>query len=110
MAVPVVALCALALLQLVGVVRDALLAQDLARLGARLAATEPSDAPVVDAVAAAAGDGVTTEVVIDPSGRRHGDTVTVTVRLRRPGRWLEVDVTGRAVTHGEPLLDDGGGP
>lgn len=110
MTLPLVALCALALLQLVGVVRDALLAEDLARIGARVAATDPSDAAVVDAVTAAAGDDVTTEVDVAPTARHRGDTVTVTVRLRRPGRWIDLDLTGRAVVHGEPLLDAGGGP
>lgn len=110
MALPLVALCALALLQLVGVVRDALLAEDLARIGARVAATDPSDAAVVDAVAAAAGDDVTTEVDVSPSARHRGDTVIVTVHLRRPGRWIDVDLAGRAVVHGEPVLDAGGGP
>lgn len=110
MALPVVAVCALALLQVVGVVRDALLAQDLARIGARVAATDPSDATVTDAIAAAAGDGVTTDVEITPAARGPGDTVTVTVRLERSGRWGDLGLTGRAVVRGEPILDRGGGP
>lgn len=110
MALPLVALCAVAMLQLVGVVRDALLAQDLARIGARVAATDPSNAAVVDAVRAAAGEGVDTEVTITPPLRRHGHTVTVEVHLRRPDALLDVDLTGRAVTHGEPVLDRGGIP
>ena len=110
MAIPVVALCALALLQVVGVVRDALHAQDLARVGARVAATEPSDAAVVDAVLAAAIDGVEVVVDVTPSQRHHGDTVTVGVTLRRPGRWVDLDLTGTAATHGEPLLDRRVGP
>ena len=105
MALPLVALCALALLQMVGVVRDALLAEDLARLGARVAATDPSNTAVADAVTAAAGDGVTTEVEVRPPLRRPGDTVTVTVRLRRPGRWVDLDLTGRAAVLGEPVLE-----
>lgn len=110
MALPVVALCALGLLSLVGVVRDALLAEDLARLGARLAATDPSDTQVADAVAAAAGDEVATEVRIDPSLRRHGDTVIVTVEVRRPDRRFDLTLTGRAAVYGEPLLDRPAGP
>lgn len=105
MALPVVALCALALLQLVGVARDALLAQDLARLGARTAATSPVDADVRAAVVAAAGPDLDPEVAISPAVRRRGSTVTVTVTVRRPGRLLDVALTGRAVAHGEPRLD-----
>lgn len=108
MVLPLVALSALAMLQLVGVVRDALLAQDLARIGARVAATDPSHEAVARAVASAAGPQVTTTVTILPSTRRHGDTITVEVRLRRPGRVLDVELTGRAATHGEPVLDRGG--
>lgn len=110
MALPLVALCAVAMLQLVGVVRDALLAQDLARIGARVAATDPSHTAVVDAVRRAAGSDVDTEVTILPPLRRHGDTVTVEVRLQRPGGLLDVELSGRAVTHGEPVLDRGGIP
>lgn len=110
MAIPVVALSALALLQLVGVARDALLAQDLARVGARVAAVDPSDAAVVDAVRAAAGGDVDLAVDVTPSARHHADTITVTVRLRREGRWFDVDLTGTAASHGEPILDTGGGP
>lgn len=110
MALPLVALSAVAMLQLVGVVRDALLAQDLARIGARVAATDPSDTAVVDAVTAAAGGDVDTEVRITPPMRRHGDTVTVEVHLQRTGALLDVVLTGRAVAHGEPVLDRGGVP
>lgn len=110
MALPLVALCAVAMLQLVGVVRDALLAQDLARIGARVAATDPSNAAVVDAVRSAAGDGVDTSVTITPPMRRHGHAVTVEVLVRRPGGLFDIDLTGSAVVHGEPVLDRGGIP
>lgn len=110
MAIPVVALCAVALLQLVGVARDALLAQDLARVGARVAAVDPSDAAVAEAVRSAAGDDVTVAVDVTPSARHHADTITVRVRLQRPGRWFDVDLTGTAASHGEPILDTRGGP
>lgn len=106
MALPVVALCVVGLLQLVGVVRDALLAQDLARLGARTAATTPSDGAVRGAVVEAAGPGLQADVVITPSERTRGSTVTVRVTLRRPDRLLDVALTGRAVAHGEPQLDE----
>lgn len=110
MALPVVALCALALLQVVGVVRDALLAEDLARLGARIAATDPSNTAVVDAVEEVAGPGVATGVTITPPLRRHGDTVTVEVTVSRPDRPFDVTLTGRAAVHGEPVLEQGGLP
>ncbi len=108
MVMPLVALCALAMLQLVGVVRDALLAQDLARIGARVAAVDPSHEAVARAIASAAGPDVATTVTILPPMRRHGDTITVEVRLQRPGGLLDVELTGRAATHGEPVLDRGG--
>ncbi len=107
MAVPVVALCALALLQLVAVARDVLLAQELARLGARVAATSPADGEVHAAVTRAAGPDVEVEVTIDPSVRGRGDTVDVQVVLRRAGRWPHIALTGRAVAHGEPQLERG---
>ena len=110
MALPLVALCALALLQMVGVARDALLASDLARLGVRVAATDADNTAVVDAITAAAGPHVTTDVRVLPSPRRSGDEVVVVVHLRRPGRWVDVELTGRAVAHAEPVLDAGGGP
>ena len=81
MALPVVALCAVALLHVVGVARDALLAQDLARLGARTAATTTSDAEVRAAVAAAAGDGTVT-VAVTPSGRGRGTMGPWLIRSR----------------------------
>lgn len=107
MAVPVVALCALALLQLVAVARDVLLAQELARLGARVAATSPADGDVHAAVTRAAGPGVEVEVTIDPSVRGRGDTVDVQVVVHRAGRWPHIALTGRAVAHGEPQLERG---
>lgn len=106
MALPVVALCALGVLQLLGVARDALLAQDLARLGARTAATTPSDAAVRDAIVDAAGPDLRPEVRVTPASRGRGSTVTVTVTVRRPGGVFDVALTGRAVAHGEPQLDE----
>lgn len=105
MALPVVALCAVGLLQLVGVARDALLAQDLARLGARTAATTTSDAAVRAAIVDAAGPDLRADVVITPSSRGRGSTVTVTVTVHRPDRVLDLASTGRAVAHGEPQLE-----
>ena len=105
MALPVVALCALGVLQLLGVARDALLAQDLARLGARTAATTTSDTTVRDAITDAAGPDLRPRVQVTPTSRRRGSTVVVSVTVRRPGRVLDVALTGRAVAHGEPQLD-----
>lgn len=105
LALPLVAFVAFALLQIVGVARDALLAQDLARLGARIAATSSSDHAVHTAVANGAGPGVTTEVTVTPPVRHRGDTIVVEVTVRRPRRPLDLPVTGRAATHGEPVLD-----
>lgn len=104
LAVPLVAVVAMGLLQVLGVARDALLAQDLARLGVRVAATTTSDAAVREAIVDAAGAEVTTHVRIAPPVRRRGTAVVVEVELRRPGRVLDAAVTGRAVAHGEPQL------
>jgi hypothetical protein len=105
MALPVLALCAVVLLQGVGVARDALLAQELARLGARVAATSPSDAAVRDAVARAAGPDVDVAVMISPPVRGHGTTIRVRVDLHRPDRPIDVRLRGSAVAHGEPQLE-----
>jgi len=107
MALPVLALCALVLIQGVAVARDALLAQELARLAARVAATSSSDAAVRDAVTRAAGPDVDVAVTISPPVRGHGTTIRVHVDLQRPDRPLAVRLRGSAVAHGEPLL---GGP
>lgn len=107
LAVPVVAIVAVALLQVLGVARDALLAQDLARLGVRVAATSTSDAAVRQAVLGAAGPDVRVTATVTPSVRARGDLVSVEVALRRPGRMIEVTLSGRAVAHGEPQLDAG---
>ena len=82
MALPLLALGAFAVLQLVGVGRDLLLVQELAGLGARVATTTVDDASVAAAVHTAAGDGHVVEVVITPSPRHRGDLVTVTVVLQ----------------------------
>lgn len=107
MALPLVALLAFAFLQLVGVSRDALLAQDLARVGARVAATSTSDRDVEQAIRAAAGRDLETEIRVTPATRRHGSTITVEVVVRRPARPFPYAVRGRAVAHGEPLLGGG---
>jgi hypothetical protein len=105
MVLPVLALCALVLIQGVAVARDALLAQELARLAARVAATSPSDAVVRDAVTRAAGPDVDVVVTISPPVRGHGTTIRVQVELRRPDHPLPMSLRGRAVAHGEPLLE-----
>ncbi len=107
MALPLLALGAFAVLQLVGVGRDLLLVQELAALGARVAATTTDDTSVAGAVHAAAGDGHVVDVVITPSPRRRGDLVTVRVVLQTTFGPFTPRVTAGAVGRGEPSLSGG---
>lgn len=104
MALPVLALAAFAVLQLVGVGRDMLLAQELAALGARIAATTTDDAHVARAVHDAAGDGHVLDVTIVPSPRGRGDIVTVGVVVQTTFGPFAPRVSADAVSRGEPTL------
>ena len=99
---PVVLLLLLAVLQTVGVVADATVADEAARRGARVAVTTAADGPVDAAVRAVVGD---RPVAVTVSGqRRDGGLVTVTVALTARLGPIAVPVTGRATGRGEPAL------
>lgn len=106
MLLPMVALCAFALLQLVTVGRDAVTVQEAARVGARVAATTHDDGRVRHAVREVLGPyrGARATITVQPPDRRSGDTVTVEVSF--PSRFgpFEPVVGGRAVSRGEPIL------
>jgi Flp pilus assembly protein TadG len=104
LALPLVALCLLALLEGVGLLRDALLVQDAARLGARVAATTGDDGAVVAAVRDLLGADRDVTVAVTPTPRRTGDTITVSVVLTARFGPARPAVHGRAVTRGEPIL------
>ena len=81
--------------------RDALVAQDAARAGARSAATTTSDDAVVEVVRAAV-DGRAVDVVVTPSLRRSGQLVSVAVTLTSRAGLGTTTVTVRAVAVVEP--------
>lgn len=96
---PLVALLLVATLQLVGLVRDVLVVQDLARQVARVAAVSNDDGPA----RAVVGDrlpGAT--VAITPLRRRSGTTVRVVVRHVAEVAGQRVPVVGRAAALVEP--------
>lgn len=95
---PLVALVMVAVLQVGAVVRQALVVQDAARLGARIAATS-GDAAVTAAVHAIV-DGA--HVTVRPRRRGPGDVVTVTVTAAVRVGGLVTEVRGRAATLVEP--------
>ncbi len=98
LALPVVALLVVGLLSVVGLVRASLLVQEAARLGARVAAVDPSDARVRAAVDAVVGPDAT--VVVGP--RRVGEVVVVEVHTRHPVMGVGQDLHGRAAAMVEP--------
>lgn len=81
MAVPVLFLVVLVVFHAAVLAADALAVHGAAREGARAAATGAAAHQVRAVVRRAVGDRPV-EVTVDPPGRRAGDLVTVTVRLR----------------------------
>ncbi len=81
--------------------RDALLVQDAARRGARVAATTLDDGAVAAAVRDAL-DGRDAAVTVRPSTRRAGDLVRVTVTLQSRIMARAAPLTATAVTAVEP--------
>ncbi len=81
--------------------RDALLVQDAARRGARVAATSLDDGAVSAAVRDAV-DGRPVAVTVRPSARRAGDVVRVTVTMQSRGVPRAAPLTATAVTAVEP--------
>ena len=97
---PMVAMLLVAVLQMVGLARDLLVVQDLARQAARVAATT-SDHGTVTAVVTGRLPAADVEVV--PGARLPGTQVRVTVRL-------DVDIAGRGLRvtgHGTAMVEPG---
>lgn len=96
---PLVALLLVAALQVVGLARDVVVVQDLARQAVRVAAASGDDAAtravVEERLPRAA-------VVISPLHRRVGDLVHVVVRQDASLAGVTVSVTGQAVARVEP--------
>lgn len=107
MVLPFVAIVAYAVLQLVGVGTDALLAHEAAAIGARVAVTNPSDDAVVHAVRDAVGPAREVVVEIRPRWRRSGDLVTVEVDITSAFGPFAPHVRARAVGRAEPALGSG---
>lgn len=96
---PMVAILLVGVLQLVGLARDVLVVQDLARQAARVAATTGDHAAVVGVVTARLPDA---RVNIAPPWRATGDQVVVTVHLDLDLAIRGLTVTGRGAAMVEP--------
>lgn len=96
---PLVALLLSAVLQVLGLVRDVLVVQDLARQAVRVAAVSADDGPVRAVVADRLAEAT---VEVTPTGRRSGSTVRVAVRHVAEVAGQRVPVVGRAAALVEP--------
>jgi Flp pilus assembly protein TadG len=113
---PLVALAVAGILEVGAVIRDALVVNDAARVGARAAATSTGDAEVRRAVATVLPDA---RVAVRPLDRRDGDVVRVRVELTRTvGGGVAHRLRATAVARTEPVVGlarpptplPGGGP
>lgn len=109
MVLPILALLALGLLEVVGLVRDVLLLHEGARAGARVAATTSGTTPVARAVREAVPD-VPVRVHVTPSTRRDGDLARVEVSLDRTIGPVTHRLRAQAVARVEPAVGSGLGP
>lgn len=100
---PFVMLATLAVLQVVGVVRDALLVHEAARAGVRAAATTTGTSEVVAAVDKAM-EGRPHEITVTPINRQSGQLVTVTVRAPTSLGPLDHWVEATLVAEVEPVV------
>lgn len=98
---PLVALLLVAGLGLVGLVRTTLVAQEAARLGARVAAVDPDVAAVRSAVREVVGP----DAMVTIAGRRVRRPVRVTVVVPVEVAGLQRTVTARAAALVEPVAD-----
>ncbi len=106
---PILALLALGLLEVVGVVRDVLLLHEGARAGVRAAATTTGVAPVEQAVREAVPD-VPVVVTVSPATRRDGDLVRVELVLDRKVGPVTHRLRASGVARVEPAVGTGLGP
>lgn len=98
MLLPLVALLLVATLQLVGLARDVIVVQDLARQSVRVAAASGNDG----ATRAVVAQRLPLAAVEVAPGRQPGDTVRVVVRHDATVAGVRVVVTGRAAALVEP--------
>lgn len=102
--VPLVFLLVLVVFHAAAVARDAVVVQDAARAGARVAATTTSHEAVVAAVSEAL-DGRRADVGVVPRDREPGDLVRVTVALRTRLGFRHVRLQAKAVATAEPGIE-----
>ncbi|MEX2550910.1 MAG: hypothetical protein WD638_11850 [Nitriliruptoraceae bacterium] len=100
---PVLALLVVGLLETVGLVRDVLLVQEAARMGARTAATTTGVDPVVTAAREAAPE-LDLDVEVTPSARGDGDLAVVHTRTTRTIGPVRHELSARAVVRVEPSV------
>lgn len=103
LALPLLALVVVGLLEVGGIVRDALLVHDAARAGARAAATSTGTAAVEDAVGASVAS-LDPRVDVVPRERAAGELVEVTVSIERTLGPVTHPISARAVARVEPAV------
>lgn len=109
LSVPVMAILAALVVAAGFVVRDVLVLQEAARVGARVASTTAGEQAVTWAVHDAApelADGPLT-IRVSPAVRRSGDQVQVEVTAERRYGPLSHRLRARSTARVEPILDDG---
>jgi uncharacterized protein (DUF58 family) len=107
LALPLVALAAFGLLQLAGLLTDAMAVREAAATAARVAATTTANGQVESAVHAAVGAGRDVTVAVTPPRRRSGTLIRVEVRLASRLGPLRPTVTATSASRGEPVLGGG---
>ncbi len=100
---PVLALLMVGLLETAGLVRDVLLLQEAARMGARTAATTTGVDPVVAAAREAAPE-LELHVEVTPALRGDGDLAVVRTRTTRTIGPVRHELSARAVVRVEPSV------
>lgn len=113
MTLPILAMVLALLLAAGSVVRDVLVLQEAARVGARVASTTGGDQAArwaaQDAAPELAGSALT--VRVSPAIRRPGDQVQVEITVARSYGPLTRELRARSTARVEPILDEGvGGP
>lgn len=103
LALPLLALAVAGVLEVGGVVRDALLVHDAARVGVRAAATSTGAEEVRRAVGEVLID-APADVQVDPVARHDGDLVRVTVGLQRSFGPVTHRLRATAVARVEPVV------
>jgi hypothetical protein len=98
-----VALLVVGVLEVAVVTRDVLVAHEVARAGARAAATSTGTAAVERAAREVAPE-LEVVVLVDPVTRRDGDLVQVTISSRRPVLGVPTTVRASSVARVEPAV------